>query len=150
MMGTSFIASIHSGEKKTHSWRNWQKLVTQLMSIRGDRYRVAKTHGLPDLYRSFSAQEPLFIGLFCGKWLIKIKHPMTLRHSAPHLLRRFIQHVVNVMNESCNSFVPSKSMNEWSQTVACTVWNSHSFMIVPGLIHKCAMTHSWRYHRTHL
>jgi len=26
------------------------------------------------------AKEPLIIGLFCGKWPIKIRHPMTLRH----------------------------------------------------------------------
>jgi len=30
--------------------------------------------------RSFLAKEPLLIGLFCGKWPIKIRHPMTLRH----------------------------------------------------------------------
>jgi len=33
--------------------------------------------------RSFSAQEPLSIGLFCGIWRIKIRHPMSLRHPAP-------------------------------------------------------------------
>ena len=30
--------------------------------------------------RSFSAKEPLIIGLFCGKWPVKIRHPMGLRH----------------------------------------------------------------------
>ena len=30
--------------------------------------------------RSCSAKEPLIIGLFCGKWPEKIRHPMTLRH----------------------------------------------------------------------
>jgi len=30
--------------------------------------------------RSFSAKEPPIIGLFCKKWPIKTKHPMTLRH----------------------------------------------------------------------
>jgi len=29
---------------------------------------------------SFLAKEPLIIGLFCGKWPTKIRHPMTLRH----------------------------------------------------------------------
>ena len=28
--------------------------------------------------RSFFVQEPLIIGLFCGKWLIKIRHPMSV------------------------------------------------------------------------
>ena len=30
--------------------------------------------------RSLSAKEPLILGLFCGKWPLKIRHPMTLRH----------------------------------------------------------------------
>jgi len=30
--------------------------------------------------RSFFAKEPLIIGLFRGKWLVRIRHPMTLRH----------------------------------------------------------------------
>jgi len=30
--------------------------------------------------RSFLAKEPLIIGLFCGKWPIKIRHPMDLGH----------------------------------------------------------------------
>ena len=34
-------------------------------------------------YRSFSAKEPQIIGLFCGKYTIKIRHPMTLHHPIP-------------------------------------------------------------------
>jgi len=30
--------------------------------------------------RSHSVKEPLILGLFCGKWPIKIRHPMHLRH----------------------------------------------------------------------
>ena len=30
---------------------------------------------------SLSAKEPLILGLFCGKWPIKIRHPVTLRHT---------------------------------------------------------------------
>ena len=30
--------------------------------------------------RSFFAEEPLMIGLLCGKWHLKMKHPITLRH----------------------------------------------------------------------
>ena len=29
---------------------------------------------------SLSAKEPLIMGLFCGHWLLKIRHPMGLRH----------------------------------------------------------------------
>jgi len=46
-------------------------------------YRVAKTHWMPLSCRSFPAKEPLIIGLFCGKWRIKMRHPMTLRHPVP-------------------------------------------------------------------
>ena len=35
--------------------------------------------------RSFFTKEPLIIGLFCGKWPIKIRHPMTLRHPVSRL-----------------------------------------------------------------
>jgi len=30
-------------------------------------YRVAKMHRMPYFFKSFSAKEPLIIGLFCGK-----------------------------------------------------------------------------------
>ena len=33
--------------------------------------------------RLFFAKEPLIIGLFCGKWPIKIRNPMGLRHPVP-------------------------------------------------------------------
>jgi len=47
-----------------------------MMSLQGveDPYD-ALSHG------SLSAKEPLIIGLFCGKWPVKIRHTMTLRHS---------------------------------------------------------------------
>jgi len=39
---------------------------------------------------SFFAKEPLIIGLFCGKWLIKISHPMRLRHPVVYALHFYI------------------------------------------------------------
>jgi len=40
--------------------------------------------------RLFFAKEPLIIGLFCGRWPIKIRHPMGLRHPvAPFSLSFF-------------------------------------------------------------
>jgi len=33
--------------------------------------------------RSFSAKEPLIIGLICRKWPLKIRHPTSLRHPVP-------------------------------------------------------------------
>ena len=44
----------------------------------GDSYDVLSC-------RSFLAKEPLITGLFCGKWPIKIRHPMGLRHSVTWL-----------------------------------------------------------------
>jgi len=35
--------------------------------------------------RSFFAKEPLILGLFYWKWPLKIRHPMTLRHSVPEV-----------------------------------------------------------------
>ena len=37
--------------------------------------------------RSFFAKEPLIIGLFCGKWPVMIRHPMTIRHPVVIWLR---------------------------------------------------------------
>jgi len=42
--------------------------------------RVAKTHRMPWVAGYFSQKETLIIGLFCGRWPIKIRHPMVLRH----------------------------------------------------------------------
>jgi len=65
----------------------WMSHVTyeQVLTICGSNfvaldYRVAKTHRMPYLYRSFSAKEPYNRWLFCEKWTAKIKHPMVLRH----------------------------------------------------------------------
>jgi len=40
----------------------------QMMSCLSTCYRVAKTHRMPNLYRSFSAKEPYIQWLFCRKW----------------------------------------------------------------------------------
>ena len=44
------------------------------------RYRVAKTHRIILSCRSFSTKEPLNIVHFGGKWPIKKRDPMSLRH----------------------------------------------------------------------
>jgi len=46
----------------------------------GEWYRVAKTNRMPYFYRLFFAKEPLIIRLFCGKWPVKIRHPVGLLH----------------------------------------------------------------------
>ena len=52
--------------------------------------------------RLFFAKEPLIIGLFRGKWPLKIRHPMTLRHPVLHIWTRHVTH----MKSSCHT-------NEW-------------------------------------
>jgi len=44
-------------------------------------YRVAKMHRMP--YVAGLAKEPMIMGLFCGKWPIKIRHPVHLRRPVP-------------------------------------------------------------------
>jgi len=44
------------------------------------RYRVAKTHKMPYLYRSFSAKEPYNFGLFLRKMSYNLRHSVGLRH----------------------------------------------------------------------
>jgi len=45
-------------------------------------YRVAKTHWMPEVASHFPPKKPISRGLFCGKWPVKIRHPMGMRHSA--------------------------------------------------------------------
>jgi len=51
------FSSASEGGLQQWCWRVW-----------GERHRVAKTHRIPYLYRSFSAKEPYISWLFCGKW----------------------------------------------------------------------------------
>ena len=41
--------------------------------------------------RSFSAKEPLIIGLFCRKWRTKIRHPRTPRHPVVEIIKLIIR-----------------------------------------------------------
>jgi len=54
--------------------RSLEKVKSQLAT------RVAKIHSMPYLCRSFSAKQPLIVGLFCGKRPTKIRHAMGLCH----------------------------------------------------------------------
>ena len=55
---------------------------------------VAKTHGIPYLWRSFSASPPLITGLFCESDLRRqgllqcLGHGNTLQHTATHCITR--------------------------------------------------------------
>jgi len=64
---------------KNHYWADYMKSPLTLL-----RLHVESGEDAEDALscRSLSAKEPLIIGLFCGKWPIKIRHPITLCHSA--------------------------------------------------------------------
>jgi len=43
--------------------------------------------------RPFSTKEPLNVGHFCGKWHIKIRDPMSLRHPVPRDVKYLKMHI---------------------------------------------------------
>ena len=51
-------------------------------------YRVTKTREMLEVAGRFFAKEPLMIGLLCGKWPVKIRHPMGLRHPVSYVYTR--------------------------------------------------------------
>ena len=51
---------------------------------------------------------------------------MTLRHSAPRLLRPFIQYVANVVSESCNSFVTKLMLPETDTSFIASIHSVRS------------------------
>jgi len=61
------------------------KNVRRLMFLRHQNTGLRRPIGCLISCRSFFAKEPQSIGLFCGKWPIKIRHPMTLRHPVSRL-----------------------------------------------------------------
>jgi len=52
------------------------------------RYRMAKTHRIPYLYRSFSAKSDLYLVALLWKMICNFKDPMSLRHSVSLAPRR--------------------------------------------------------------
>jgi len=90
--------------------------------------------------RLFSTKEPLNIGHVCGKWPIKIRDPMSLRHPVrhtceydtyekvmsrmcmSHVLRHIWKSHVTHVHESCLPVNTSFDANGW---VTSHVWMSH-------------------------
>jgi len=72
--------TLHSVFKMLHS--AWSKPLISCFQNTLDSIRKEPTGWrTPIGCRSFSEKEPLIIGLFCGKWPTKIRHPMGLRYS---------------------------------------------------------------------
>jgi len=65
--------------------------------------------------KSFFAKELLSIGLFCGKWPIKIRHPMGLRHhvSASRLFKIWESAAARIL--PCTSF--EQTMCDWQENL---------------------------------
>jgi len=57
--------------------------------------------------RSFSAKEPLIIGLFCGKWRMKKWHPVSLRHPVSSQTDQFTKKNIRVSDTG------------WRRTIGC-------------------------------
>ena len=92
-------------------------------------YRVTKTQDALSC-RSFSAKQPRIIGLFCGKWPIKIRHPMGLRH---HVLRMCVCVTVCACRvsaqEEIEQHVPFKWKHEFHVLLVFVSWeNQHIFI----------------------
>ena len=97
--------------------------------------------------RSFVAKEPLIIGLFCGKWPMKIRHPMTLGHPIPQTSRAnpMQWHSTHNKTDASETWRPNHhklttSPNEWCHTYRCVISNIHRHHFVL----RCQPTHPKR------
>ena len=101
---------------------------------------------MPYLYRSFFAKEPLIIGHFCGKWPVKIRHPMGGVHfSFHHMTHSCVRHD-STMCVGHDSFVCVITLIHRCNMTRSYVWVVH--VCVTRLIHMCDMTH-WMSHVMH-
>jgi len=79
------------------------------------------------------AQKPLITGLFCGKWPMKIRHPMPLRHPVLHVPHRHESRLTCecVVSHICDPCL----LHTWDMTRAhatrdpfiCETWHIHTW-----------------------
>jgi len=77
--------------------------------------------------RSLSVKEPRIIGLFCGKWSVKIRHPMHLRHP--------VMKMSQVQNEEVSVDLTVKFTNQVTRTrtiTSCGALDFKCFYSSPG------------------
>ena len=84
--------------------------------------------------RSFSAKEPLIIGLFCGEWPIKIRDPMGLRHPV-RLVQTFrwisvYIYYICIVHYWYNFVTTCYSVSRWVQAFRWIFWYIHSICIL--------------------
>jgi len=86
--------------------------------------------------RLFFAKEPLIIGLFCGKWPMKIRHLMTLRHPVCDM-------IYLVTRKHCVTILAKSAFCEWIWIV-WRYWFRDSFWRVTLLTYATyGCTHVW-------
>jgi len=88
--------------------------------------------------RSFVAKEPLIIGLFRGKWPIKIRHPMTLRqwifkctshtHTSTHSF--FLSFVYTISDLMCRFFILFVSQTCYAIVCQCQWLEQSSWLVL--------------------
>jgi len=90
-------------------------------------YRLAKTHRIPYLYRSFSAKETYILWLFLWKIICNLGDPMSLRH--PVLIQSSSTECKNTM--VCVSHTQSRSI-KCEDTLLCILYTQRfcSFVYV--------------------
>jgi len=98
----------------SHVWMRHVFCMNESCLLYEGSYRVAKSHKDPLSCRSFSTKEPLNIGHFCGKWHIKIRDPMSLRHPVSDVRRTDFQ--------SASGMIKSRLVYEW---VMSHIWMRH-------------------------
>ena len=96
-------------------------------------HRVAKTHRIPDLYKSFTAKEPYKQWLFCKKMTCNFRHPMGLRH---HVFidclckRSYLLSIVGTCAISCVLKCVRTPTHTHTQTNTHTHTRIHMFMSI--------------------
>jgi len=109
--------------------------------------------------KSIFAKEPLIIGLFCGTWPIKIRHPMTPRHpvwiyvwllhiggSIIICVTWFLRHDSFIFVTPICNMTPHIWINVWLLHFGDSYTWHDSFICVTWLLHKCDVTpHIWIY-----
>jgi len=104
--------------------------------------------------RSLSAKGLLIVGLFCGKWLVKTRHPLHLRH--PVLVAKWMDDSYTRLKQSCYIWLShvtnvKASCHTYEGVMSCEPreWISHvTWMDESCHMNGWVMSHEWMSHVT--